>query len=51
MESAEAVTNSFAGVSTIVLLSIAMLVGCYLAGTIPLGKTNEVIEKGKAFKG
>lgn len=36
MESTDAITDSLSGVSTIVLLSIAMLVGCYLAGSIPL---------------
>jgi len=36
MEEVDAVANSLSGVSTIVLLSIAMLVGCYLAGSIPL---------------
>jgi len=36
MDSAETVSGSLSGVSTIVLLSLAMLVGCYLAGSIPL---------------
>merc|ERR1711872_852145 len=36
MESTGAISNSLSGVSTIVLLSIAMLIGCYLAGSIPL---------------
>lgn len=37
MDSGETITDSFgSNVSTIVLLSIAMLIGCYLAGSIPL---------------
>merc|ERR1719283_823787 len=36
MDSMDTITDSFSNVSTIVLLSIAMLVGCYLAGSIPL---------------
>jgi len=36
MESTDTIADSLSGVSTIVLLSIAMLVGCYLAGSIPL---------------
>jgi len=36
MDSADTISDSLSGVSTIVLLSIAMLVGCYLAGSIPL---------------
>ena len=38
MDSADTISDSLSGVSTIVLLSIAMLVGCYLAGSIPLGE-------------
>jgi len=36
MDSVETITDSFSNVSTIILLSLAMLVGCYLAGSIPL---------------
>jgi len=36
MDSSETISNSLSNVSTIILLSIAMLVGCYLAGSIPL---------------
>lgn len=36
MDSAETISNSLSNVSTTILLSVAMLVGCYLAGSIPL---------------
>jgi len=36
MDSMDTITDSFSNVSTIILLSLAMLIGCYLAGSIPL---------------